>query len=477
MRGDWIWVFCCVWLFLVQGTTAQEITFRTPELHHSIHVQAEQIQSWQKGETKMFHLRGPVSVVQERYSATADEGLLMVQRLDEQPGEVYRVITYLEGKVVINLAREEVAASDSVSVSDRIVDDVWLGRLFTNSAIETDSPVHPLSAEEPAIVARAQRQHSKGLTTSIQPAQFQERTPLMISPQTGAITAAPPSDMSAPTESTLADQIQQSLTTDSVFSNASVQSQTRQPTFGDPAATQDSAPVGSSGMVSGADSQVILSGRDSTVDLNLNRIPDPAMPSTMIWYATGGVRVTINSPRLDNSQAFRGDESKQLFILADNVVAWESSLPDGRKKWEIYLEGNVIFAKDRRVIYAEKMFYDASTQSGTILRADVLTPVQQYKGLVRLKADVIQQVDANNLSAYGAALTSSRIGVPRYWLQADNIDITQQTVLQTDARGQTIFNSQTGQPEFEDQYLPRVVPIASTRQAFLFWRGLDSARI
>ncbi len=58
-----------------------------------------------------------------------------------------------------------------------------------------------------------------------------------------------------------------------------------------------------------------------------------------------------------------------------------------------------------------------------VLAAEVLTPVPQYEGLLRLKADVLQQRNRQNFMAYGAALTSSRMGVPRYWLQANEVTL------------------------------------------------------
>ena len=51
-----------------------------------------------------------------------------------------------------------------------------------------------------------------------------------------------------------------------------------------------------------------------------------------------------------------------------------------------------------------------------------MTPVQDYEGLLRIKADVLQQLNAQSFIAYGAAFTSSRMGVPRYWLQSRNVD-------------------------------------------------------
>ena len=70
------------------------------------------------------------------------------------------------------------------------------------------------------------------------------------------------------------------------------------------------------------------------------------------------------------------------------------------------------------------MYYNVQAEYGMILGAEVLTPAPQYEGIVRLKADVIQQRSRENFLAYSAALTSSRLGVPRYWLQSDRIELS-----------------------------------------------------
>jgi hypothetical protein len=70
------------------------------------------------------------------------------------------------------------------------------------------------------------------------------------------------------------------------------------------------------------------------------------------------------------------------------------------------------------------MYYNVQAEYGMILGAEILTPAPQYEGLLRLKADVIQQRSRENFLAYQAALTSSRLGVPRYWLQSDRIELS-----------------------------------------------------
>ena len=119
-----------------------------------------------------------------------------------------------------------------------------------------------------------------------------------------------------------------------------------------------------------------------------------------------------------------------VLIEADRAVIWtadSSRLMSGNVDdlpVEVYIEGNVVFQQGQRKIYADRMYYNVQAEYGMILGAEVLTPVPQYEGIVRLKADVIQQRSRENLLAYSAALTSSRLGVPRYWLQSDRIELS-----------------------------------------------------
>src|SRR4029077_9489399 len=109
-------------------------------------------------------------------------------------------------------------------------------------------------------------------------------------------------------------------------------------------------------------------------------------------------------------------------------------------------EGNIVFREGERVIYADRLYYNVNESRGTILSAEMLTPVPGYEGLLRLKADVIQQLDQQNFQAHGAALTSSRLGVPRYWLQSENMALNLQDRPQLDPlTGQPLINAQTGE--------------------------------
>jgi hypothetical protein len=131
---------------------------------------------------------------------------------------------------------------------------------------------------------------------------------------------------------------------------------------------------------------------------------------------------------------------------------------------ELYLEGNIVFRQGDRLIYADRMYYNATQEYGVILAAEMLTPVKDYQGLARLKADVLQQIDRQNFQAYGAAVTTSRLGVPRYWLQSERITFEDRQRLAVDpATGAAPIDPATGEAALEHDLL------ATSRNNFLYF--------
>ena len=427
---------------------AQEVTFRPPEPVNPIKVDATQITSWQQGQAQVIHLHGDVVISQDRFEATADDAILWVHELDD-PGE-YRVVTYLEslnGNVVIDLKRSDSSTGNVDSDSDRIVDSKWLGRLFTYRSIDSAKPATALQGDPPIVFQRARQMVQQGRTSSVVAAQYPQQPQRLISPQTGQVQEI--IDGAAPRQ----DPFQGKFDAPPAIGPipASQQPMEVLPEQLPSTVLPGLPPLTSQG--AGRGSQVNITARDSSVDLNLTVRNNPENTNESVWVGTGGIRVTIDSPDITGAAIFQGDRDNQVVILADNVVAWQSAMYDGNDRWEIYLEGNVVFAKDRRVIYAKQMYYDVNTQRGTILNAEMLTPVREYQGLVRLKAEVVEQVDENHMQAYGAAFTTSRMGVPRYWAQSENISLTRQQVVgENYLTGQSVYNPQTGYPEVEDQY-------------------------
>lgn len=163
-------------------------------------------------------------------------------------------------------------------------------------------------------------------------------------------------------------------------------------------------------------------------------------------------------------------------LMADRAIVWSKTdipelnggeAPGGDKDYEFYLEGNVIFRQGEQVVYAERMYYNVLDEYGTILNAEMLTPVPEYQGLVRLKADVLQRVNRDRYQAYGAALTTSRMGVPRYWFQSNQIEYTdQQTTVVNPVTGEAQIDPITGQPKIDHKRL------ATSRNNTLYFGGV-----
>ncbi len=437
---------------------ADDVNFARPDLASPIALSATRATTWRQGQMQVLHLQGDVVIQQQSFHATAGQAIVWLQTIDDDddPSDVkQKVIVYLEGSdsagdgqtgnVLVQLDRDRQGQSEKGDAIDQIVDTVWLGRLYTSSWIDTNVQANPLAGDPPTIFDRARKklEVDARMSATIQPVQFvRESMPQqVINPQTGAIQQITPAAPNVPIldvpDPQFQDEIPGTSNSNETYPGSSLPPQN----FGN-------------GITSRAgQSQVSITARDSAVNLDLNIATNPRNPNERVWVGTGGVRVTIDSPEIAQLAAFQTDKQKQVVMLADNIVAWQSPLPDGSDRWEIYLDGNVIFAKDTRVIYAARMYYDANLQQGTILDANIYTPVQQFQGLVRLKAEVIQQVDENNLQAVGAAFTSSRLGVPRYWLQSDSIEINRQQNVVNDLRtGAPLFDPATGQATTEDEY-------------------------
>jgi hypothetical protein len=144
-----------------------------------------------------------------------------------------------------------------------------------------------------------------------------------------------------------------------------------------------------------------------TISRGINLIVDglPALPGQMLPEAIdlAADRVVIWTVSMDS-----------LDLAGEQLQAHEAPL-------EIYMEGNIVFRQGERVVYADRMYYDVRQRVGTIVNTEILTPAPGYQGLVRLKADLVQQTSRDTYYARDAFLTSSRFGVPRYRMAASDV--------------------------------------------------------
>ena len=77
-------------------------------------------------------------------------------------------------------------------------------------------------------------------------------------------------------------------------------------------------------------------------------------------------------------------------FATDRMVIWTKgnaqpdldgqTLQGNETPLEIYMEGNIVFRQGERVIHAQRMYYDVNNQVGTVLQANILTPVAVTAG-------------------------------------------------------------------------------------------------
>lgn len=151
-------------------------------------------------------------------------------------------------------------------------------------------------------------------------------------------------------------------------------------------------------------------------------------------------------------------------ISADRVVVWtvgpeNFDLAAGPTQGddvplEFYMEGNIVFREGRRVIHADRMYYDVRDKVGMVLGAEMLTPLPKYEGKVRLKTEVLQQVSENQFYARNSFLTSSRLGKPSYRVQLGDVSYVDSERPVIDPFTQTqVIDPETMQPAVVDQKL------------------------
>ncbi|MEO1529292.1 MAG: organic solvent tolerance protein OstA, partial [Planctomycetota bacterium] len=176
-------------------------------------------------------------------------------------------------------------------------------------------------------------------------------------------------------------------------------------------------------------------------------ITSRAETNESIVTARGGVTVIVEdvAAQLSNGQFF---QFGTVTLSADRIVLWTPPLSGlfsgstdiSAAEGEIYLEGDVVFRQGDNVIYADSMYYNVTRETGMVLDAEAITTIPEYQGVVRLKAEVLQAVSRGRYRAFDAAVTSSRMGVPRFWLQSEQIEFTEQNRNVIDARTQQVVS-------------------------------------
>ncbi|MCR9296613.1 MAG: organic solvent tolerance protein OstA [bacterium] len=443
---------------------AAEIDLPHVDPTFTIRVEADSYASLQRGSYDVLAFEGNCVLRQGKLEARADEIILWIEKnvmlTEEHPG---KVICFLNGNAELDWGNGQ-----------RLKDHRWMGRLFS---------VHPISVEGGQQVARYDIPHLDwqrepgvfmAAPNPVQPAQFSQSLGNVPQAANDAAFAAPPllsQQASAAPNNTAAPARVAPATPGAVTWNPQAQASG--------GSTRDSQFLPPGGLVIGEDGTAPSAdlGRPETVTA-LPAVPPrpeelaPAFPQQTqivqqvpvpapfaaknvqflprgnispeitfspydpnrkesVLQIRGGFKLVVQGIQVA-SQSGEVVDYGTVSLEADNAVVWvrsdgpvnplEGFSSTADRPIELYLEGNIVFFQGNRVIYAERMYYNVSSEYGMVLSAEVLTPVPQYRGLLRLKADVLQQRDSRNFKAFGAAVTSSRMGVPKYWLQSDEVE-------------------------------------------------------
>lgn len=216
-------------------------------------------------------------------------------------------------------------------------------------------------------------------------------------------------------------------------------------------------------VVGGGTQSVEIVPRGTSSPPQVETINRPELGETVI-VAKGGMTVLIRDV---TAQLPSGEEMQlgTVSISADRLVGWlplVANLFNGAEdlsdaQGELYLEGDIVFRQGERIIYAESMYYNVGMQRGLVLDAEAITPLPNSLGLVRLKADVLQQVAKGNFIAFDAAITSSRLGIPRYWLQSEQLTLREREQTEVSANGSSTVHRE---------------PFVDSRNNFIYMSGV-----
>lgn len=388
-------------LGVTSPAAAAEVRLPQPSRSEPILITAQSGTRWTEGAYEVWALQGDCRIQQGNDSAASQEAVLWILRQGTGQRKPNSVLAYLEGNATLDLRQD--------GGRTRLTDQAWYGRFATVASVEVrPSQAYPPPQSLPPIVARAKarRDAASGLAEPTSRSATSTPAPTDLAPGTRRIRVFPRSDVRA--------QI-----------NWYPDRQTNQW-------------VG-----------VITSG----VNLLVEGLAAPDRPGT---------------PAL-----LRSAESGTIDVSTDRMVLWTNGLeePDlggnrpqsNNVPLEIYMEGNIVFRQGDRVIYADQMYYDVTNQVGTVLRAELLTDVPKYEGKLRLRAEVIRQLNRDEFYAEHAFVTSSRMGAPSYRLQAGSATLTDRRVPAVDpATGAPILDPETGEAETVPERL------ATLQNNFLF---------
>lgn len=422
-------LFCALTACCVPVATA-EVLLPSPDQSAPLIVQADSASQWTAGVYQVRHLHGQVIIQQGTTKVQASQAVVWLETSDSFDVPT-KAIVYLEGTktqpVLVEAQQKPNNPQAEVQVLARQQAPNWFGRFYTVGGVEWRMPP-PIESRgpEPAIAQRGFAKLSDKASPAQQAAQQATKVSTKIDP------AVKPAQFAAPPIG--------------------------QPLLAPPPATTVPNPNGvraigifsRNGVGSQAESIVLPSGE-------------------RVGVLSGGYNIVIEGIATSGVPTAFGPVDS-LDIETDRAVVWSGGndiLIGGQSQQsndtplEVYLEGNIVFRQGDRTIYADRMYYDVRRRTGVVLNGELLTPVPtlegyDYRGKVRLKADVIRQLDEARFVANNALLTTSRLEVPSSSIRSETIafeDVREPII--DPFTGQQAVDPTTGIPRFDHKRLAR----------------------
>ena len=393
------------------------VSFPPPAMEEKLTIEAPEASRWRQGEHDVWRLAGGVRLGQGKTAWRSSEAILWIKQSNSFDKPTL-VTAHLEGADGQPVRLELFSTSGGEKPIASQQSSYWFGSLSTTGGIEWKTP--PPKGEpntKPGIYARglarfaidsaqSAAQEERMKDGSVQPAQF--ASPFE--------TVAPPPDQTPV--------------------NVGIRSVQVTPRQG--------------------------------AGLQFEGLSTPSGESVGVWSGGANLVITgIEGSQVPTGFGFTGAVDR-IDLETDRAVLWTSGgevlstgqfQQSGETPLEVYLEGNIVFRQGERTIYAERMYYDVRRQTGVILDAELLTPAPEvdgfeYRGLVRLKADAIRQLDDSRFVADRALVTTSRLEEPSYSLRADRVAFEDyQRPLIDPATGEQAFDPFTGEPQYDRRQL------------------------
>lgn len=366
-----------------------EVIFGDLRISQPIEIACGNALVWWEHSTQVCLMEGKLEFCQGDHKVRAQTGVVWIANSHTEGGQSQVVHLYAEGNVEVESRRPGGQA--------RLSGPVWQGRYETTAGVKLLPAFQQLQeARDHPLFQRAVKARNDWLQGRVNRTSF-------LQPVSGL------RELQSPSPGTGTEDVTSLEPVPSGESSPSFQPELR---FG-PAAAWDKLRIR------------VYPRTDVPVHVQWKQDPQSG---EWVGIVTSGVNVLVEG--LTSVGAWR---PQVIDISTDRMVIWTRGLeqPDlsGARPLaedipvEIYMEGNIVFREGERILYAERMYYDVRRRIGVLVNAELLTPVPNYEGLLRLRAQILRQLGPDRFRAEHAFVTSSRMGFPTYRLQAGLVEL------------------------------------------------------